>query len=232
MEKIDKLMSLLKSKEDEAYIRRVNWIFFEERIEEYFSSLNNAYNFDALGGLYLINNRKSNPIYNIKYLYKSNFINHIQISTGWRRLNVYKGIVKDGVEKVEHVLESESALVFSQGINGKIMVFLYPYKSSIASVNEENIILHLNIEPHELTEKKISSILNTYIKYCVATSAISFDSQYLYFWRLWLIFRDFRNKQLIRNKSLYFIEKIIILFVPVLAVWATLFTSSKWPNIW
>lgn len=232
MEKVEKLISLLKSKEDEAYIRRVNWIFFEERIEEYFSLLKNSYNFSVFGGLYLINRRKSNFIYNVEYLYKSNFINHIQISTGLRRLYVYNGIVKDGAEKLESVLESESALVFSQGINGKIMVFLYPYKSSIASVNEENIILHLNVEPHELTEKKIANIVHTYIKYCIATSAISFDSKNLYFWRLWLIFRDFRNKKLIRNKSLYFIEKIIILFVPILAVLATLYTSSKWPNIW
>ena len=107
------------------------------------------------------------------------------------------------------------------------MVLLYPYKSDLAKVNEDNFILLFGADPNDLTEQKLRRLLNTFFRYCAATSMVSIGSYGDYIFRLWLGLRDIRNRKIQKVVVFRLFEKLLILGLAVAGVWATLYTSSK-----
>lgn len=109
------------------------------------------------------------------------------------------------------------------------MVLLSPYKSDLSKVNEDNFILLFGTEPNDLTEQKLRRLLNTFFRYCAATSMVSVDSYDDYVFRLWLGLRDIRNRKIQKIVVFRFLEKLLIVGLAIAGVWATLYTSQKWP---
>lgn len=73
-------------------------------------------------------------------------------------------------EKKTNILEKGSALVFSQGPAGEIMVLLYPYKSEVHERSEDYIILHRGLLPEELTDSLILKSLRKSLYYARISS--------------------------------------------------------------
>lgn len=206
------------------------WIDFEHRLKCCFHEMDSMEKEKRyLGNLYLSILREGHPCFRKPWIYKSNFQNQAQISTGLRRLGVLHARNKKGQYKVSEAMETGASIVFTQGINGKILVIIYPYKSSLAKTDEDNIIIGFDLEPYKITEERINKYFSIFFKYCAATSAISVGSTSLYVFRIWLLLLDFRNRQIQKRKILAILEKILIIVSPFLAILATLYTSSKWP---
>ncbi|WP_159739930.1 hypothetical protein [Vibrio atypicus] len=73
-------------------------------------------------------------------------------------------------EKSTNVIEKGSALVFSQGPAGDIMVLLYPYKSEVHARSEDYIVLHRSLLPEELTDSLIFRSLRKSLYYARISS--------------------------------------------------------------
>lgn len=215
-----------------GYIRRAMWCSFEDRLKQEFSEID-SHGVDAgrLGNLYLSFSHQSLSAHSQSHACKLNALNQAQISVGWRRMGVWHTIgVKDSSEPKE-AMESGATISFSQDITGKVMVLLSPYKSDLVKVNEENIILLFGVNPNDLTKDVIQRLLKTFFRYCAATSMVSVGSYSGYFFRLWLQLRDIRNKKIQKFRIFRFLEKLLILGLAVGGIWATLYTSSKWPTL-
>jgi len=206
------------------------WIDFEERLSKVFAEeIENNQHPDALGHLFLTFSNTTNPAYVNDGVRRPHAINQAQIHAGWRRLRVMHTVGQKEIERSKEAMEQGASLVFSQNVTGKVAVFLYPFKSDLASVKEELFILYYNLEPTDLTENKLRKCLKKFAYYCAATSSVSFDD-----WSgRWLRFRlsllDLRNRDIQKKGTLTFLEKSLIILLAVLGVWATLFTGAKWP---
>lgn len=211
-----------------GYIRRVMWLNFEDRLRAVFAEIDSKGN-DAseLGNFYLSFSKNSFPAYSPSYVYRFNSLNHAQIAVGWRRLGVWHSLGEGALLEPKAVMESGATISFSQDITGKVMVLLYPYKSDLAKVNEDNFILLFGADPNDLTEQKLRRLLNTFLRYCAATSMVSAGSYGDYIFRLWLELRDIRNRKIQKVVVLRLLEKLLILGLAVAGVWATLYTSSN-----
>lgn len=220
----------LRKAERLGYIRRVMWLCFEERLRAVFAKIDNKGN-DAseLGNFYLSFSKNSFPAYSRSNLYRFNSLNQAQISVGWRRIGVWHSLGEGALLEPKLAVESGATISFSQDITGKVMVLLSPYKSDLARVKEENIILLFGADPNNLTERKLRQLLNTFFRYCAATSMVSVGSYGDYIFRLWLGLRDIRNRKIQKFVVFRLLEKLLILCLAVAGVWATLYTSSKWP---
>lgn len=88
-----------------------------------------------------------------------------------------------------------SALWFSQDLSGWITAFIAPYRSQSHKINEDNVIIKRYQEPRALTEKEISRLIKCFVRYCEATVYSGAYNRRLYLFRLWLQFKDVRNRQ-------------------------------------
>lgn len=221
----------LRKAERLGYIRRVMWLSFEDRLRDVFSEIDSRGN-DAgeLGNFYLSFSKTSYPAYGKSYVYRFNSLNQAQISVGWRRLGVWHSLGDGELLEPKAAMESGAAISFSQDITGKVMVLLSPYKSDLAKVNEDNFILVFGIDPNDLTEQTIRRLLKTFFRYCAATSMVSVGSFGDYAFRLWLGLRDIRNRKIQKITAFRLLEKLLILVLAAGGIWATLYTSSKWPH--
>lgn len=211
-----------------GYIRRVMWLSFEDRLRAVFAEIDSKGN-DAseLGNFYLSFSKTSYPAPSQSYVYRFNSLNQAQISVGWRRIGVWHSLGEGPLLEPKEAMESGATISFSQDITGKVMVLLYPYKSDLAKVNEDNFILLFGADPNDLTEQKLRRLLNTFFRYCAATSMVSIGSYGDYIFRLWLGLRDIRNRKIQKVVVFRLFEKLLILGLAVAGVWATLYTSSK-----
>lgn len=217
----------LRKAERLGYIRRVMWLSFEERLRAVFAEIDSKGN-DAseLGNFYLSFSKTSFPAYGQSYVYRFNSLNQAQISVGWRRIGVWHSLGKGALLQPKAAMESGATISFSQDITGKVMVLLSPYNSYLAKVNEDNFILLFGTDPNDLTEQKLRRLLNTFFRYCAATSMVSVGSYGDYVFRLWLELRDIRNRKIQKIVVFRLLEKLLILGLAVAGVWATLYTSS------
>lgn len=220
----------LRKAERLGYIRRVMWLSFEDRLSAVFAEIENKGN-DAseLGNLYLSFSKTSFPAYSQSYVYRFNSLNQAQVTVGWRRISVWHNLGKEEPQEPKQAEEIGATISFSQDITGKVMVLLSPYKSDLAKVNEDNFILLFGANPNDLTEQKLRRLLNTFFRYCGATSMVSVGSYGDYIFRLWLGLCDIRNRKIQKIVVFRFLEKLLILGLAIAGVWATLYTSSKWP---
>jgi hypothetical protein len=220
----------LVAHDQRAYIRRVMWIDFEERLTQAFQDFCPTDSCaEAFGHLYLSYSAKLNPAYAKGQVLRSNSMNHAQVSTGIRPLKVAHNLGKGDSSSLFFAYESGAAIVFSQNVAGTISVILYPYKSDLAKIDEHEILIASGLEPNELTLDRITKYLEKFSRYCVATSAHTRSSFSDYAYRLWLLALDKRNRGKQNRSILIAIEKFILLALAALGVWATLFTGSKWP---
>jgi len=225
--------------ERSAYIRRVMWIDFEERLKSVFREIDGrGSDASMIGNLYLMTSIETWPAYRAprlgkRYVYRFNSLNHAQVSVGCRHLPVWHAL-RDKTETVaqslgpmdaprpKQVAESDAAVVFSQDITGKITVMLFPYKSVLSSVNEQNIILKFGIAPNDLNEAAIRGIMGTFFRYCAATSMMSVGSYRSYFFRVWLTLNDFRNRNAQKNKLYNFLLPLLGLAATAIGTWGTI----------
>ena len=161
--------------------------------------------------------------------YRFNSLNQAQISVGWRRIGVWHSLGEGEILKPKEAMENGATISFSQDITGKVMVLLSPYRSDLAKVNEDSFILLFGADPNDLTEKKLRRLINTFFRYCAATSMVSVGSYGDYIFRLWLGLRDIRNRKIQKVVVFRLLEKLLIIGLTVAGVWATLYTCSKWP---
>lgn len=220
----------LRKAERLGYIRRVMWLSFEDRLRAVFEEIDSkGHDASELGNIYLSFSKTSFPAYSQSYVYRFNSLNQAQISVGLRHIGVWHSLGDGALLKPKAAMESGATISFSQNITGKVMVLLYPYKSDLARVNEDNFILLLDADPNDLTEQKLRCLINIFFRYCAATSMFSVVSYGDYIFRLWLGLRDIRNRKIQKVVVFRFLEKLLIFSLAVAGVWATLYTSSKWP---
>ncbi|HDC4324291.1 hypothetical protein QK281_09475 [Aeromonas hydrophila] len=227
---LKKIASKMNRDQHEAYIRRVMWISFEERLKSVFSEIDSrGTDASTIGLLYFSSCHLNDPKYKVKNIYRSNSINQVQISSGWRHLNVWHDFTKNESETLQQARELGASISFSQDITGKVTICLFPYKSDLASVDEDNIILGFGREPNALTVKVIRQYIKLFLRYCSATSMQSGSEYSNYLFRLWLMVRDIRNRKKQKFVILRILEKVLIIGLGGAAVWATLLTGNKLP---
>ncbi len=228
----------LRADTNRAYIRRVMWIDFEERLSVAFQALcSDEGSCSQLGGVFLTTSMQRSVGNHKAGLQRSELLNSAQIHCGTRDLGVYCLEPRQAQEvragaapaSLSLVTEHGAAIVFSQNVAGTIAVLLYPYESSAAKVNESNILLDFDLDPIDLDNRKIEKYLATFFRYCNATSAQSFRRLDLYLFRLTLVLRDFRNRRVQSKALLVFGERVLLVGLAILAVWAELYGSDKWP---
>ncbi|GKV95456.1 hypothetical protein H2Y56_00390 [Pectobacterium aroidearum] len=209
--------------ENNSYIRRVSWLDLHDKVYYFFQFLESNKNADIFGSFYFSSNQDYTPYSENRNIYRLNSLNQIQIHTGHRISSIYhagKG------NKLEVIYEKASTLWFSQDITGGVAVFLSPYISSTHRVDEENVLIKYYHQPTSITNKEVKKILKTYIKYCEATMAFSTGKRGLYFFRLWLQFKDLRNRKKIKAFSIKIIAQALALLLAGLGVVATLYTGN------
>lgn len=221
----------LRKAERLGYIRRIMWLSFEDRLRSVFDEIDSqGSDAEELGNFYLSFSKTAFPAYSQPYVYRFNSLNQAQLSVGWRRIGVWHSLGEGESLKPKEAMESGAAISFSQDITGKVMVLLSPYKSDLAKVNEDNFILAFGVEPNDLTKPAIRRLLKTFFRYASATSMVSVGNLGDYAFRLWLGLRDIRNRKIQKVAVFRFIERLLILLLAAGSVWATLYTSSKWPS--
>lgn len=221
----------LRKAEQAAYIRRVMWLSFEERLNSVFSEIDSqGIDAEILGNLFIsFSNLKNNSPESIQpFVYSYNSLNQAQISVGCRTMGIWHNLGNNQQLEPNLAMEKGATISFSQDITGRVMVLLYPYTSDLAKVHEDNFILYFGLDPNDLTEKVIRKIFKIFFRYCDATSMLSVGSYRHYIFRLCLELRDIRNRQIQKNVILRFIEKTLMMGLAVAGIWATLYTSTKW----
>jgi hypothetical protein len=219
----------IKASDRRAYIRRAMWKELESRIRQCYSGVRFADGIDYLGGIFLAFSGTTDPGYARPELTPENCLNHAQISIGQRSLGLFHTIGAGPILGAQPGTESGAALIFTQDVTGLVSVLLHPYKSDLASVNEENILLAFGREPHSITTPVLEQYFRTFFRYCAATSAPSQSNIFEYAFRLSLLIRDIRNRRARRMRIAVFIERLLVLAFAALGIVATVWASSKWP---
>ncbi|WP_199103203.1 hypothetical protein [Aquitalea sp. ASV11] len=223
---IEKIEAAFKNHKNAGYCRRAAWPLFEDRLSAIFSEQlkNKAQSLS----FYLITSKKNDEKYFKHYLYRFNIMNSAQITSGQHSLGVWHNIERgEPLNSAEHATEEGATLIFSQSITGKIMVLITPYKSKLQKINEDDIILAINKNPRDLTNKKIKKFINIYLKYCLATSMISSDTKSLYLFRLKLKFLDFRNRKHQLKIGAQIILQLVTILIGIGGIVATILTASN-----
>lgn len=198
----------LNAYDQRAYRRRVMWLDLEDRIRLVFEEIGpRSGEENYLGRLHLSTLR---DFHNDKFSRVST-MNQAQISAGWRNLGFMHRLGGEAENPSKLAVEGGAALVFSQMVNGTINITLYPYKSELAKVKEDNIFLAISMEPYALTEEKIRKYIVNFLKYCVASSAMSVGSYQCGLYRLRLRIFDYRYRSILKAGFLPVLEKTLAL---------------------
>nr|WP_312158347.1 hypothetical protein [Pseudomonas juntendi] len=185
--------------------RRENWAQLDIRVRQVYDELNAPENSEIYGALYFINVPQHEALKNVDVTRR---LNHIQVSSGFRRLGlngveyVKEDMEAEGVDKslrrTRKILheENQAAIWFTQTPSGGVTVFMSPYKSSLSSLNEKEIIIGFYHDPAKLTKRKVRILFSFFFKYMSISSALHNQTILNYAWRLWLIFLDVRTRKL------------------------------------
>lgn len=225
-----KIAQEIQIREDRAYIRRAMWIDFEDRLEKFFQDLAGDNKLlSHFGNIYLSTTKDFYGSKIANQISRTNLMNYAQISSGTRILGFSHNLKSAKNKSIKLATESEAALCFHQLSDGRVNVYLYPYKSDLVRMDEDFIFLGINLEPNYLTNEIIQSFTEKFFRYCLATSAISTGSYSSYLYRTRLRLLDFRYKKIQKSKLILIVEKILVIALAVLGVWATLLTGGRWP---
>ncbi|MCK2118288.1 hypothetical protein MYW52_22675, partial [Pseudomonas juntendi] len=145
-----------------AMSRRENWSELDLKVRQVYDELNAPQNSAVYGTLYFINVPQHEALRNVDVTQR---LNHIQVSSGSRGLglkgveDVKEGRGTEGVDKLARKtrdilhMESQAAMWFAQTPSGGVTVFMSPYKSSLASLNEKEIIIGVYQDPAKLPDR-------------------------------------------------------------------------------
>lgn len=186
-----------------VFVRRVMWSDMEERVRALFKKIEDSPQADWYGGIRVHGGLHPDA----KKIYTNYRLNQLQITCMTKRLglssieNFEETRVIDGVEKkVEGVrqkthVEHGAVMWFSQSPSGGVTVFMSPCKSDLVSMNEKEIILGMYNDPGCLSDKKIKELSAKFFRYASISSALHNHTALDYFWRLWLLYLDVRNRR-------------------------------------
>lgn len=207
-----------------SFISRVAWNDLEELVRSTYNELDGLKKQkDELGSIYLTSNLQYPP-FNENNFRCSNIKNQIQISTGWRLLNVSGANYEDkGSPKAELLAESSATLWYSQDITGSVCVFVAPYTSKAMSMNEKDIVIARYGCPTKISKKLVENHFSTYFKYCAATSCHGNLGLSGYIFRLYLKYNDFRSASIVRGKIFSYAEALL----GIVGIIATLYAGNK-----
>jgi len=186
-----------------VFVRRVMWSDMEERVRALFKNIVDSPQADWYGGI-----RVHGALHpDAKKIYTNYRLNQLQITCMTKRLGlssiedfeeirIIDGVEKKvkGVRQKTHV-ESGAVMWFSQSPSGGVTVLMSPCKSDIVFMNEKEIILGMYKDPGRLTDKKIADLSAKFFKYASISSALHKHTALDYFWRLWLLYLDVRNRK-------------------------------------
>lgn len=220
---IEKINKRIIREEINLYVRRVSWLDLHKKIHYYFDAFKNTEVTNAFGRFYLSCNQNYPPYSDDPRISKLNALNQIQIHTGHRMSDIYH-VDKDN--KLEMISEKGSTLWFSQDFTGGVTVFLAPYFSQTHRVNEKNVLVKYYQDPISITDKELQRIFKIYLKYCEATMACGARKHRLYFFRLWLQFKDSRNSKKIKTFVIKVAAQALALLLAGLGIIATLYTGN------
>ncbi|MFP2398647.1 hypothetical protein C3433_01610 [Citrobacter freundii] len=220
---IKKVHDNIVREENNLFVRRVSWLDLHKKVYSFYQIFyQNKYSY-IFGKFYLSSNQDYAPYSENSNIYRLNSLNQIQINTGNRLSKIYH-VSKEN--NLEIIYEKNSTLWFSQDVTGGVAVFLAPYTSKNYSVDERNVLIKYYREPISITDKELQRIFKIYVKYCEATMAFSAKKRGLYFFRLWLQFKDLRNKKKIKAFVIKVAAQALALLLAGLGVIATLYTGS------
>ncbi len=210
-----------------AYIRRAMWPALEGRIRNATRKLRACTASDVLGGLSFSCTGTTDPGYATGQYSAYRSLNQAQVSVGSRSLYVFHTVCLEPLSRAELGFESGASIVFSQDVTGRVAVFLFPYKSKLAKVQEENILLHFGLEPNHLTDARVERCMKMFLRYAVASSASRSGSFRDYVFRSWLLYKDLRNKRTQQKTVIVFTERVLLVALAAFGILATLWTSNK-----
>lgn len=222
--KIKEAAAVLRKNEYEAWIRRLNWKFMDERIQNEFNNCKlDASSVDELGMLYLGKVKDDSKEYK-KYL-STQYINATHIVTGSRYIDI-KLLDKEKGSLIQGY-ESSAQLWYSQGTSGDVIVFVGPYKSKLCEMNENDIIIGRYRNPYQVNELVIKKHFSIFFRYCTCTSYNSTLSFKTYLYRQYLVFNDLRFKARYLQKIIKVGERVLIVALSTAAVLVSLYVGGK-----
>ncbi|HCD1107559.1 TPA: hypothetical protein JD656_RS16415 [Morganella morganii] len=210
----------LKKDQTDAWIKRINWIFMVERIEDKLKKLKiDTSSTSELGSLYL--SKSDNHLMERRGLLSFQYINSIHIHTGSRSLGLF--IPNKDKTDVIAAHERNAQMWYSQGPSGEVIVFVSPYDSDLGKFDENEIIIGKYTNPYQINETVIIKHFSIFFKYCACTSQHSAEKFKHYFYRQYLIFNDFRFRSTYIKKFIRNGERAVLVAFTVAAVFVALY---------
>lgn len=223
--KLKKAAEIIRRDSVNAYFKRINWRFMDERIQKEFEHLtSDYYSANVLGGIY-ISRSKDDDLIKSSNLISSQYVNSTHIYTGLRFLGVNISDAEN--KKLEVAFERNSQLWYSQGPSGEVLVFIGPYESNAGKIKETEIIIGKYQNPSQITDKHIKKHFSIYFKYCASTAQNSASNMRNYIYRQFLVFNDFRLRSMYLNKIIKIVERLLIIILTGGAIWASLYAGGK-----
>ncbi|MGV3001754.1 hypothetical protein [Vibrio sp. E150_018] len=223
--KLEMAAEKIKKDSINAWIRRVNWRFMDERIQaEFDRNKPDGDYIGILGGLYIRRAKDDEPLKSSN-LISSQYVNSTHIFTGHRLLGIR--VVNPDSENLKIASERNAQLWYSQSPSGEVLVFVAPYQSDAGEFDESEIIIGKYRSPSQVTDQIIRKHFAIFFKYCSCTAQHSASSLRGYLYRQYLIFNDFRYKSTYKQKFLRAFERLLILLLGGAAVWASLYAGGK-----
>ena len=176
---VAKISKKITTRRNESYFNRLNWNIFLNRLENVFNEFKELDSTKNIGYFYLHTNAQ---VFRNDILVHAR-VNQAQISIGNNRLPFHTlNTSTEEIGKYSVGSERGASLVFSQFVNGKISILLYPQKSDFMSEKRDYLLLAWNKNPDDLTENKIKKYIKIYLKHIYATSVYTaFDySNYIH----------------------------------------------------
>ena len=199
----EKYANVMESDSSRVFVRRVMWTDMELRVRTLFKEIEGSPRAEWYGSIRVHGGLHPRA----KEIPVNNKLNQLQITCMTKRLGL--GSIEefedtrniDGVDRkfsgVKHKthLENGAVMWFSQSPSGGVTVFMAPCKSDLVSFNEKEIILGMYKDPSHLSEQKIKKLSTKFFKYAAISSALHRHTAFDYYWRLWLLYIDVRNRK-------------------------------------
>lgn len=199
----EKYAKEMETDSSRVFVRRVMWTDMEMRVRTLFKEIEGSPQAEWYGGIRV--HGGLHPL--AEEIPVNNKLNQLQITCMIKRLGL-RGVEDfeeirniDGVEsKISRVrlkthLENGAVMWFSQSPSGGVTVFMAPCKSDLVSFNEKEIILGMYKDPSHLSDQKIKKLSAKFFKYASKSSALHRHTVFDYYWRLWLLYIDVRNRK-------------------------------------
>lgn len=149
----------------------------------------------------------------------------IQLSAGFNSVGVAKSEINDDgipLKSKKTIYERGASLVFSQAVNGSILIIMYPYKSDLHSRPEKDIILYHALHPDDITTRIIKKCIKNFLMYARLTSVQGLEckpSLYESSKITWFSIKDIRFKSKLIRSILNMSNEWSKVLVPIMLVY-------------